>query len=119
MPSRQPTFGSVSELQALRDIVGDAHVVTDPEVTAGYALDWTGRFRGSTPAVVRPGTTEEVAAVVRICAAAGLAIVPQGGNTGLVAGGVPLHGEVIVSLARLTRSATWTGPARQVTAAPA
>jgi FAD/FMN-containing dehydrogenase len=92
----------VSDLQALRHIVGDAHVLTDPEVTAGYAVDWTGRFRGSTPAVIRPGSTDEVAAVVRSCAASGLAIVPQGGNTGLVAGAIPLRGEIVVSLARLT-----------------
>ena len=88
-------------LDALRGTVGDRHVLVDPGVTAGYAVDWTGRFRGYAPAVVRPGSSEEVAAIVRVCAEAGVALVPQGGNTGLVGGGVPLHGEVVLSLARL------------------
>lgn len=87
---------------ALADIVGPAHVLTDPDVTAGHVVDWTGRFRGSTPAVVRPGSTEEVAAVVALCAAEGLALVPQGGNTGLVGGSVPLDGELVCSTARMT-----------------
>lgn len=88
-------------LAELADVVGSPHVVTDPEVTAGYAVDWTGRYRGATPAVVRPGSTAEVAAVVACCRAHGIAVVPQGGNTGMVGGGVPRHGEVVVSLRRL------------------
>ncbi|MEA3056402.1 MAG: hypothetical protein QOD30_1834 [Actinomycetota bacterium] len=76
-------------------------MLVDDDVRAGYEIDWTGRFRGSTPAVVRPGTVDEVAAVVRACGASGTAIVPQGGNTGLVGGGVPLRGEVVLSLRRL------------------
>jgi FAD/FMN-containing dehydrogenase len=88
-------------LASLRGIVGDRHVLTDPETTRTYEVDWTGRFVGRSPAVVRPATTEEVAAVLRTCAAAGAPVVPQGGNTGLVGGGVPLHGEVVLSLRRL------------------
>ncbi len=86
---------------ALQDMVGVAHVLVEPDVVAGYVVDWTGRFSGATPAVVRPGSTEEVAAVVAWCAAQGVAIVPQGGNTGLVGGGVPRHDEVVLSLRRL------------------
>jgi FAD/FMN-containing dehydrogenase len=86
---------------AMRAIVGRDHAVDDPEVTAGYAVDWTGRWRGRTPVVVRPVDTGEVAAVVEWCAANGVAVVPQGGNTGLVGGGVPLHGEVVLSMRRL------------------
>ncbi len=63
--------------------------------------DWTGRFVGSSPAVVRPGSVAEVAAVLAWCAERGIAVVPQGGNTGLVAGGVPLEGEVVLSVRRL------------------
>jgi FAD/FMN-containing dehydrogenase len=85
-----------------RQVVGDAGVLVDPEVTASYVTDWTGRFHGSTPAVVRPATTAEVAEVVALARHHRVALVPQGGNTGLVAGGVPLAGEVVVSLARLT-----------------
>ena len=86
---------------ALRAVVGPAHVLTEPADTGAYAVDWTGRFAGRTPLVVRPASTAEVVEVVRACAAAGVAIVPQGGNTGLVGGSVPLHGEVVVSLRRL------------------
>jgi len=72
----------------LRSIVGAAHVLTDGDLLA-YERDWRGRERGRALAVVRPGNTSEVAAVVRECAAAGTAIVPQGGNTGLVVGSTP------------------------------
>ncbi|MPY95997.1 MAG: FAD-binding protein [Acidimicrobiia bacterium] len=88
-------------LVRLRNIVGQAHVLTEADATAGYARDWTGRFVGTTPAVVRPGTVGEVAAVLALCNEAGVAVVPQGGNTGLVGGSVPLGGEVVLSLRRL------------------
>ena len=85
----------------LREIVGDAHVLDDPSVTEKYRVDWTGRFRAEAAVVVRPGTTGEVAEVVRTCREQGAAVVPQGGNTGLVGGSVPLDGEVVVSLERM------------------
>ena len=99
-----------------RQVVGDAHVVVDPAVTASYVTDWTRRFTGATPAVVRPGSTDEVAAVVALAREHAVALVPQGGNTGLVAGGVPLGGEVVVSLARLNGLAPVDHLAGQVTA---
>lgn len=85
----------------LADIVGADHVLTDPELTAGFETDWTRRYHGRARLVVRPASTHEVAAVVRACAESGAAIVPQGGNTGLVGGGIPRGGEVVLSLARL------------------
>lgn len=103
-------------VRAIAGVVGGAHVLTDPDVVASYEIDWTGRFRGSTPAVVRPGSVEEVAAVVALCRAGGVAVVPQGGNTGMVGGGVPLHGEVVVSLRRLTEVGPVDGAAGQLTA---
>jgi len=103
-------------LRHLADVVGSAHVLTDPDVTSGWAVDWTGRFRGATPAVIRPADTAEVAEVVSACADAGAAIVPQGGNTGLVGGSVPLAGEVVLSLRRLDRLATVDRVSGQVTA---
>jgi FAD/FMN-containing dehydrogenase len=103
-------------IDALRAIVGPAHVITDPDVAGGHCVDWTGRFRGHTPAVVRPGSSAEVAAVVRWCAANGVAIVPQGGNTGLVGGSVPLAGELVLSLARLDAIEPVDDGAGQVTA---
>ena len=86
----------------LGGIVGERHVLTDPDLRAQYEVDWTSRFRGEARLVVRPADLEEVAAVVRACAAAGAAVVPQGGNTGLVGGSVPRGGEVVLSTARLT-----------------
>ena len=92
---------STGLLERLGAIVGTAHVVVEPEVIASYGIDWTGRFRGHPSAVVRPGDCAEVAAVVAVCREVGAALVPQGGNTGLVGGGVPLAGEVVLSLRRL------------------
>lgn len=89
-------------IDELRDIVGDAHVLVDPDLRAPYETDWTRRFHGSASCVVRPAGTDEVAAVVRACAVAGAPMVVQGGNTGLVGGAVPSGREVLVSLTRLT-----------------
>lgn len=69
---------------------------------SSYENDWTGRFSGSAGCVVRPADSGQVVAVVRACALAGVPLVVQGGNTGLVGGGVPAGGEVVLSLRRLT-----------------
>ncbi len=91
-------------LETLRGEVGTAYVLTEGDLCA-WELDWRKRYRGRALAVVRPGSTAEVAAVVRACAAQGTAVVPQGGNTGLVGGGVPDASgtQVLLSLARLNR----------------
>ena len=100
----------------LADVVGPEHVLDDPDVTASFARDWTGRFVGEAWLVVRPGTTEEVAAVLTACAIAGAPVVPQGGNTGLVGGSVP-RGEpmVVLSTTRLTECGDVDTAAGQVT----
>lgn len=95
--------GPSAVLAQLAAVVGADHVLTDPGLTEGYVTDWSGRWRGHATAVVRPGSTAEVAAVVRVCASAGVAVVPQGGNTGLVNGSIPHAGEVVVSVRRLDR----------------
>jgi FAD/FMN-containing dehydrogenase len=89
-------------LSALRQVVGDTHVLTDGDLTR-YEQDWRKRERGRALAVVRPATTAEVSAVVKACAAAGVSLVPQGGNTGLVAGSTPdgSGGQVVLSLGRM------------------
>ena len=74
---------------SLHAIVGDAGLVTLPADMAPYLADWRGNFAGQAVAVVRPANTHEVAAVVKHCAQTKTPIVPQGGNTGLVGGGVP------------------------------
>ena len=99
----------------LREVVG-SRVVDDREVIASYTTDWTGRFRGRSAAVVRPGSTEEVAGIVLACKELGVALVPQGGNTGLVGGSVPLHDEVVLSLQRLNEQEPIDTVAGQVTA---
>ena len=88
-------------LEQLRSIVGADNVLVDADVRAGFEVDWTGRFRGATPAVVRPASADEVAAIVTVCRDTSTAVVPQGGNTGLVGGGVPLRGEIVLSTQRL------------------
>ena len=84
--------------------VGPANVLRAPEDLSGYEQDWRKRWHGRALAVVRPGSTAEVAAVVKACAAAGVSLVPQGGNTGLVGGGVPddQARQVVLSLRRMT-----------------
>lgn len=89
-------------LDEMRQLLGERQVLTEPDVTASYCEDWTHRWVGSTPAVVRPGSTDEVAAVVAAARRNQVALVPQGGNTGLVGGGVPHTGEVVLSLRRMT-----------------
>ena len=74
---------------ALVGVVGPSHVLTDPEMRSAFETDWTRRFGGPSSLVVRPGSTEEVSAVLEACAKAGAAVVVQGGNTGLVGGSVP------------------------------
>lgn len=93
----------MSDLEdVLRGIVGAEHVLADPDLRAAYETDWTRRFTGEARSVVRPADTGQVAAVIRACADAGVPVTVQGGNTGLVGGGVPAGGEILLSLARLT-----------------
>ncbi|HEX5685982.1 MAG TPA: FAD-binding oxidoreductase [Ideonella sp.] len=95
---------NASLIDTLRALVGAAQVLQGEGLDA-YEIDWRKRYRGRALAVVRPADAAEVAAVVRACVAAGVAIVPQGGNTGLVGGGVPDGSgqQVLLSLARLNR----------------
>jgi FAD/FMN-containing dehydrogenase len=91
-------------LTQLRQIVGATYVLTEGDLTA-FELDWRRRERGKSLAVVRPGSTEEVAAVVKACVAAGVSMVPQGGNTGMVVGSTPDASgtQVLLSLQRMNR----------------
>ena len=91
--------------QRLTEIVGAGGLLTDPLDMAPFLVDERGLYRGATPAVVRPSTTDEVARVVALCASEKIPIVPQGGNTGLCGGATPdaSGGELVVSLARLNR----------------
>ncbi|MCC6609273.1 MAG: FAD-binding oxidoreductase [Burkholderiales bacterium] len=89
----------------LARIVGPANVLTAESDTTPYATDWRRRYFGRALAVVKPGSSEEVAAVVRLCAETGTAIVPQGGNTSLCGGATPDGSgtQVVVNLSRMNR----------------
>ena len=92
-------------LDRLRGIVGARGLITDDAGKHPYLTDWRENYLGSALAVVRPAATEEVAAVVRLCIAERVAIVPQGGNTGMMGGGTPRRDgrEIVLSLARMDR----------------
>lgn len=92
-------------LDRLKGVLGPGGWLTEPADVAPYCTAWRDDWRGATPLVARPDTTAKVAAVVQICAEAGVAIVPQGGNTGLTGGGQPhAHGrEIVLSTSRLKR----------------
>lgn len=92
-------------LQALHAVLGDAGLITDAERMQSYLSDWRNAYHGRAALVLRPGSTEQVAAVVRLCHAAGVALVPQGGNTGLCGGSIPDSSgtQVVLSLTRLNR----------------
>lgn len=102
-------------LGACRAQLGNAAVVTDADLVAGHTVDWTGRWHGRTPAVVRPRSTAHVAAVVRAARRHHVALVPQGGNSGLVGGSVPHAGEVVVDLRGLDQLDPVDAAAGQVT----
>lgn len=92
-------------LDTLRAIVGERYVITDAADQESFVVDWRGQYRGRAAAVVKPGSTEEVAQVVAALAQAGVGIVPQGGNTSLCGASVPDASgtQVVVNLSRLNR----------------
>jgi len=92
----------ITELAA---IVGGTHLITDPVEQSPYLHDWRGRYEGKAQAIVRPGSTEEVAAVVRCCGEHGVPVLPQGGNTSLCGAATPDNSgrAVVISLQRLNR----------------
>jgi FAD/FMN-containing dehydrogenase len=98
--SALPVEGLTERLAA---VVGPEHVLVDPAVVESHVRDWTGRWRGDCAMVVRPGDAVETAAVLAEVSAAGRRVVIQGGNTGLVNGGVPEAGDVLLSTTRLNR----------------
>ena len=97
---RQP---STDLLSRFAKIVGDKYAITDPQAQLPYLTEMRDLYRGRTPMVLRPGSVEEVSRIVALANEAGTAIVPQGGNTGLVGGQLPFHDEILLSLNRLDR----------------
>jgi FAD/FMN-containing dehydrogenase len=97
-----PSASSAALLERLRAIVGANHLLNEGDLTA-YEQDWRKRSRGKALAVVRPADAQQVAEVVKACAEAGTAVIPQGGNTGLAVGSIPDDSgtQVVLSLQRL------------------
>ena len=95
---------SEETLDALSRIVGEHHAIRDPAAMAPYLVEWRDRYVGKAALVLQPGSTAEVAAILKRANETRTAIVPQGGNTGLVGGQIPFEGghEVVVSLSRMT-----------------
>jgi FAD/FMN-containing dehydrogenase len=96
---------SASILDGMAGIVGGKNVIVEPDAMVPYLKEWRDLFRGTARAVVRPGSTAEVAALVKLAAEIGTILVPQGGNTGLVGGQIPVTDgrEIILSLQRLDK----------------
>ena len=98
VPPRPPEL-----VAKFRAIVGDKYAVTEPADIAPYLTEERDLFHGHSPLVLRPGSTAEVAAICKLASEQRIALVPQGGNTGLVGGQTPHHGEVVVSMRRLAK----------------
>jgi FAD/FMN-containing dehydrogenase len=90
-------------LARLKDVVGPKGFIEAQSGLADFTSEWRGRYNGHTPLVLQPDMTAQVSAILAICNETTTPIVPQGGNTGLVGGQIPLHGEVLLSLRRMTR----------------
>jgi len=106
MDDRQATPPDSRDLLVrLAEIVGEKGLITEPVALEPYLVELRQRYRGAAPCVVKPASTTEVAEVVRLCVETGMPIVPQGGNTGLVAGGIPFEDgrAIVVNLGRMNR----------------
>ena len=90
-------------LDRLKDAVGAKGFSEDPAEIAPHVEEWRGKYKGHTPILLKPATSGEVSAILRICHETGTPVVTQGGNTGLVGGQIPFHGEVLLSTKRLNK----------------
>ena len=102
------SFSAIADITLKRfiEIVGDKYALTDPSDQASYLREWRQLYQGKTPLVLKPGTTEEVSKILALAHETNAAVVPQGGNTGLVGGQIPFENEIVLSLERLNRVRT-------------
>ncbi|HUI14881.1 MAG TPA: FAD-binding oxidoreductase, partial [Xanthobacteraceae bacterium] len=100
---RPPVKADPALLARFAAIVGDKYAITDPALQAPYLVEMRHLFEGHSPMVLRPGSVGEVSEILKLANATKTAIVPQGGNTGLVGGQIPHHNEIVLSLNRLDR----------------
>jgi D-lactate dehydrogenase (cytochrome) len=105
LQGKQPTERALAPdlLARFTAIVGPKYAVTSPQDQEPYLVEMRDLYHGHTPVVLRPGSVAEVAAILELANETKTAIVPQGGNTGLVGGQIPHHGEVVLSLTRLDK----------------
>jgi FAD/FMN-containing dehydrogenase len=105
--TREPSHKrpSPETIDAFVRIVGEEHAIRDEAAMAPYLVEWRDRYHGKAALVLKPGETEQVSAILKLANETRMAIVPQGGNTGLVGGQIPFETghEVVVSLERLDR----------------
>ncbi len=90
-------------IERLKDAAGPGAWTQEPSEIAPHLSEWRGRWKGTTPLLLKPNATAQVARILAICDETGTAVVPQGGNTGLAGGQIPTQGEVLLSLARMNR----------------
>lgn len=102
-PPHAPLTDAV--IDAFRDVVGAEHALTDPQIQTPYLTEWRGIYTGVSPLILRPGSVEEVAAILKIANAHRVPVVPQAGNTGLVGGQTPhaTNSEIVVTIERMRR----------------
>mmetsp|Transcript_8061 Transcript_8061/g.29775 ORF Transcript_8061/g.29775 Transcript_8061/m.29775 type:complete len:312 (+) Transcript_8061:52-987(+) len=100
IPRRKESFSLVeqADIRFFEDTLGKKAVLTSGDELAKYNTDWLGKYQGNSKVVVRPRTVEQVSDIVSHCNSRRLAVVPQGGNTGLVGGSVPVYDEIVLSL---------------------
>src|SRR6516164_1944688 len=101
IPEAPAKFPPPDRLARFVAIVGSKNAITDREAQAPYLTEPRDMFRGASPVVLRPGSVGEVAEILKLANETATAIVPQGGNTGLVGGQIPQHGEIVLALNRL------------------
>jgi FAD/FMN-containing dehydrogenase len=117
---RKPlTALSPQTLERFVAVVGEKNAIVDKDKQAPFLVEFRALWTGHSPVVLRPGSTKEVSEILKIANETQTAIVPQGGNTGLVGGQIPHNGEVVLSLQRLTRSARSTRCPTPFSARPA
>jgi FAD/FMN-containing dehydrogenase len=100
--SAEPTL-SAALIARLAEIVGTRHALTDADAQLPYLSEWRELYAGRTSIVLEPGSTQEVSKILALAHAHAIGVVPQGGNTGLVGGQTPMHGEILLCLTRLKR----------------
>ena len=103
MHSAVSDYAQNVNLESLKAIIGPNVIEEDQDIISGATSDWTRRYQGHSTALALPTSTSEVAEILKWCSSNRISVVPQGGNTGMVGGGVPMNGELILSLKKMTK----------------